>query len=108
VRAASSARTQCTGVRPSTARKAWQFFLDHVISSLDDAKARRYDGRTFCSCGWRSVGHRMTCAANALLHGGEEAVLGDAGYQGVGKRPENADKVIDWHTAMRPSMRQAL
>jgi IS5 family transposase len=46
--------------------------------------------------------------ANALLHGGEEAVLGDAGYQGVGKRPENADKAIDWHTAMRPSVRKAL
>ena len=46
--------------------------------------------------------------AHALLHGGEKAVLGDAGYQGVGKRPENADKGIDWHTAMRPSVRKAL
>jgi IS5 family transposase len=46
--------------------------------------------------------------AHALLHGGEKAVLGDAGYQGVGKRPENADKAIDWHTAMRPSVRKAL
>jgi len=44
----------------------------------------------------------------ALLHGGEKAVLGDAGYQGVGKRPENADKQIDWHVAMRPSVRKAL
>jgi IS5 family transposase len=33
--------------------------------------------------------------AHALLHGGEKAVLGDAGYQGVGKREENADKQID-------------
>jgi IS5 family transposase len=46
--------------------------------------------------------------AHALLHGGEKAVLGDAGYQGVGKRPENADKAIDWHTAMRPSVRKSL
>jgi IS5 family transposase len=46
--------------------------------------------------------------AHALLHGGETAVLGDAGYQGVGKRRENADKAIDWHTAMRPSVRKAL
>jgi IS5 family transposase len=45
---------------------------------------------------------------HALLHGAEKAVLGDAGYQGVGKRPENADKAIDWHTAMRPSVRKAL
>jgi IS5 family transposase len=46
--------------------------------------------------------------AHALLHGGEKAVLGDAGYQGVGKRLENADKQIDWHVAMRPSVRSAL
>jgi IS5 family transposase len=45
---------------------------------------------------------------HALLHGGEKAVLGDAGYQGVGKREENADKAIDWHVAMRPSVRKAL
>ena len=29
--------------------------------------------------------------AHALLHGGEERVWGDAGYQGVGKREENRD-----------------
>lgn len=45
---------------------------------------------------------------HALLHGGETAVLGDAGYQGVGKRPENMDKEIDWHVAMRPSVRKTL
>ena len=46
--------------------------------------------------------------AHALLHGGEKVVLGDAGYQGVAKRPENMDKPIDWCTAMRPSVRKAL
>ncbi len=46
--------------------------------------------------------------AHALLHGGENVVLGDAGYQGVGKRPENAGKAIDWCTAMRPSARKML
>ncbi len=30
--------------------------------------------------------------AHALLHGGEEQVWGDAGYQGVDKRAENRDK----------------
>lgn len=44
----------------------------------------------------------------ALLHGGEKAVLGDAGYQGVGKRAENADKAIDWYVAMRPSLLKTL
>ena len=29
--------------------------------------------------------------AHAVLHGGEEEVRGDAGYQGVGKRAENRD-----------------
>lgn len=46
--------------------------------------------------------------AHALLHGGEKIVLGDAGYQGVAKRPENEDKEIDWCTAIRPSVRKAL
>lgn len=31
----------------------------------------------------------------ALLHGGETAVLGDASYQGEGRRSENMDKEID-------------
>ena len=35
-----------------------------------------------------------------LLHGEEHAALGDAGYQGVHKRPE-ADGPT-WHVAIRP------
>jgi IS5 family transposase len=46
--------------------------------------------------------------AHALLHGGETMVLGDAGYQGVGKREENVGKAITWHTAMRPGLRKQL
>lgn len=46
--------------------------------------------------------------AHALLHGGEKAVLGEAGYQGVAKRAENIKKAIDWHTAMRPGLRKKL
>ncbi len=34
--------------------------------------------------------------------------MGGAGYQGVAKRPENAGKAVAWHTAMRPSLREAL
>ena len=45
--------------------------------------------------------------AHTLLHGSEKIVLGDAGYQGVAKRPENVGKAIDWCTAMRPSVRKA-
>ena len=46
--------------------------------------------------------------AHALLHGQEQAVLGDAGYQGVEKRKENQGKPIDWHVAMRPGKRRML
>ena len=46
--------------------------------------------------------------AHALLHGGEVIVIADAGYQGVEKRPENAESSVVWHTAMRPGLRKAL
>lgn len=46
--------------------------------------------------------------AHALLHGGEVIVIGDAGYQGVAKRPENAGSTVVWHTAMRPGLRKTL
>jgi IS5 family transposase len=44
--------------------------------------------------------------AGALLHGEEEAAFGDAGYQGVHKRPEAAGP--SWHVAMRPGLRRKL
>ena len=44
--------------------------------------------------------------AGALLHGQEEAAFGDAGYQGVHKRPEAAGP--NWHVAMRPGLRRKL
>ena len=46
--------------------------------------------------------------AHAVLHGGEEEVWGDAGYQGVGKRDENKDAAVDWRTAMKPGRRRQL
>ena len=46
--------------------------------------------------------------AHAVLHGGEETVWGDAGYQGVGKREENKDRDVDWETAMKPGKRRQL
>lgn len=46
--------------------------------------------------------------AHALLHGGEKVALGDAGYQGVAKREENAGNDVVWHTAMRPGKRKTL
>jgi IS5 family transposase len=46
--------------------------------------------------------------AHALLHGDEVVAYGDAGYQGVAKRPENLETPVVWQTAMRPGKRRAL
>ena len=45
--------------------------------------------------------------ANALLHGEETEAWGDAGYQGVAKRPYAKDGVR-WNIAMRPGKRRQL
>ncbi|WP_246855432.1 IS5 family transposase [Pseudomonas aeruginosa] len=45
--------------------------------------------------------------ANSLLHGQETHGYGDAGYQGVDKRPDANDSVR-WHVAMKQSKRRAL
>lgn len=45
--------------------------------------------------------------AHALLHGKEHVAFGDAGYQGVEKRPGQPASVT-WHVAMRPGKRRAL
>ena len=44
---------------------------------------------------------------NSLLHGEEKDGFGDAGYQGVQKRPD-AKEDMKWHIAMRPGKRRAL
>ena len=44
---------------------------------------------------------------NSLLHGQEKIAFGDAGYQGIQKRPD-AKADVTWHVAMRPGKRKAL
>jgi IS5 family transposase len=46
--------------------------------------------------------------ADKLLHGEEEAVWGDAGYQGIEKRQEHQERKVDWFIAMRPGKRALL
>jgi IS5 family transposase len=46
--------------------------------------------------------------APELLNGDEEVVYGDAGYQGIAKRPEMAGKTAQFRVAMRPGKRRAL
>ena len=43
--------------------------------------------------------------AHLALHGGEADASGDAGYQGVEKRPQNRDRDVDWHVAIEPGKR---
>jgi len=57
-----------------------------------------------------------TTAANAheitqvdqLLHGDEQRVWGDAGFVGINKREEHADRDVEWFIAMRPGKRSQL
>ena len=51
--------------------------------------------------------HDITRAAQ-LLHGEEEVVYGDAGYQGIEKRVEMADESTTFRVAMRPGKRRVL
>jgi IS5 family transposase len=51
--------------------------------------------------------HDLTPAAE-LLHGDEEVVYGDAGYQGFAKRPEMVGTAAEFRVAMRPGKRRAL
>lgn len=46
--------------------------------------------------------------AGQLLHGEEDRVWGDAGYQGIEKREEHKDRDVDWFIAMRPGKRRTL
>jgi IS5 family transposase len=51
--------------------------------------------------------HDINRAAQ-LLHGEEEVVYGDAGYQGIEKRAEMARKSSTFRVAMRPGKRRVL
>lgn len=51
--------------------------------------------------------HDITPAAQ-LLHGDDEVVYGDAGYQGIEKRAELAGKCTTFGVAMRPGKRRLL
>ena len=51
--------------------------------------------------------HDLSPAAE-LLHGDEEVVCADAGYQGIAKRPEMAGVTTEFRMAMRPGKRRVL
>jgi len=43
-----------------------------------------------------------------LLHGKEKRVHGDAGYTGIHKRDEHANRDVAWHIAVRPGKRRQM
>jgi len=51
--------------------------------------------------------HDLT-PASELLHGDENVVYGDAGYQGIAKRAEKAGSSAEFRVAMRPGKRRVL
>lgn len=51
--------------------------------------------------------HDLT-PSSELLHGEEEVVYGDAGYQGIAKRPAMAGTAAEFRVAMRPGRRRVL
>ena len=51
--------------------------------------------------------HDINPAAE-LVHGDEDVVYGDAGCQGIARRPEIASKSLVFRVAIRPGKRRAL
>ena len=49
-----------------------------------------------------------TPASSELLHGDKEVVYGDAGYQGIAKRPEMAGTAAEFRVTMRPGKHRGL
>lgn len=81
--------------------KQWHFGMKVHIGA--DAQS----GLVHTLIGTAANVHDVT-QAQALLHGDETDVFGDAGYLGVEKREENLELPVTWHIAMRPSKRKAL
>lgn len=76
----------------------WHFGMKaHIGADRDSGLVHTVVG-TAANVADVTVGH-------ALLHGAEEHVLADAGYQGAAKRPEATGKA-QWHVAMKAGERQ--
>ena len=85
-----------------SSKKGEQMYFDmkaHIGADADSGLVHTVRGT------WGNV-HDVT-EGNSLLHGQEVMGFGDAGYQGVDKRPD-AKQGVKWHIAMRPGKRRAL
>ena len=64
---------------------------------------------TSCPSEWCTAPrHERAWTSCPGCSGGESQVWGDAGYQGVDKRPGNRGLDVEWQVAMRPGQRRKL
>jgi len=64
---------------------------------------------THSHCAWTNEGgHVNLTKAGELLHGDEEVVYGDAGYEGIAKRPEMAVIATNIRLAMQSGKSRVL
>ena len=102
--AAPSSTKNSTGERDpemhqTKKRNQWHFGMKAHIGVDADS------GLVHTVIGTAANVHDVT-QGHGLLHGDEQVVFADAGYQGATKRAEATG--VDWHVAMRPGKRRAL
>ena len=88
---------------PPSTKKGKQWHFGMKVHIRVDAQS----GLVHTLIGMAANVHDVT-QTQALLHGDETDMFGDAGYLGVEKREENLELPVTWHIAMRPSKRKAL
>lgn len=71
--------------------------------TIVDAQSGRVHTRVTTATNTRDISQ-----THALLHSHERTVFGDAGYQGIQKRPESQGETVEWLVAMKRSVRNAL
>ena len=103
---APSSTKNCTGERDPQMRQTkkgnqWYFRMKaHIGVDAESGLAHRLETTP--------ANESDVATAHALLHGSEERVWGDAGYQGVGEREENRDAAVQWEVAMKRGKRRLL
>ena len=86
----------------STRKGAQWYFGMKMHIGVDDAHGLIHSVET------TSAEKSDVVMAGKVLHGEEKIVWGDAGYQGIEKRPEHRDRRVQWMIAMRYGKRKGL
>ena len=84
------------------------YFLQQWYGLADEAlEDALYDSHALRDFAGIDLNHDPVPDATTL-HGQEEAVFADAGYTGVDKRPELADREVSWNIAIKRGIIKAL